>query len=311
MIGRSRVKGGSSANGEQSWRELAGSGRGKLNSAQAKRRRLNNLMRIAFICMSLCGLVAGAIYGVKFLKNREKPIQISTPSLQIENLMFETNGVLSNRWLSQSIGLNSGTTMMEADIQSIRDKLLLEPQVKSAAVERVFPSSLKITIEEHVPALRLAVQNDDGGVDVKIVSRGGVIYEGEGYQKSVLDRLPYLLPHLHTSGSYLPLVGIEQVAILLERVRLRNPALFKTWRVVSLEHYSGEAGLPGQIIEVRGTRVDRILFGASMDFDLQIDRLQEIFKYVEQRGDPSIKRVDLSLRGSAAVQFTSGRISSF
>jgi hypothetical protein len=42
-----------------------------------------------------------------------------------------------------------------------------------------------------------------------------------------------------------------------------------------------------------------------------LDRMQVIFNYLARRGDPSLKRIDLSLRGSAAVQFKSGRVSSF
>jgi hypothetical protein len=80
---------------------------------------------------------------------------------------------------------------------------------------------------------------------------------------------------------------------------------------VSLKHFSGDDDSPGQVVEIRSTRIERVLFSASKDFELQLDRLQVIFDFLAQRGDPSVKRVDLSLRGSAAVQFSSGRISSF
>ena len=311
MIGRSRIKGSSSATGEQTWRALAGPRRKKLNSTQAKKRRMNNLLRVVGFLVALSVFPALLVFAIGAFREREAPIQINTPSRVIENLIFETDGVLPDRWLGQVIGLRKGTTMMEVDLQAIKEAIEEAPQVKSASIARVFPSALKISIEEHEPVMRLAVQGADGQREQRIVSREGVIYKGAGYSKATLSRLPFVLPYRHPDGSYQPMQGIETVAGLLERARVKNPEFFRTWKVASLEHYSGEKDLPGRIIEIRSTLVKRILFSATMDFDQQLDRLQVIFNYLAQRGDPSVKHIDLSLRGSAAVQFTSGRISSF
>ena len=89
------------------------------------------------------------------------------------------------------------------------------------------------------------------------------------------------------------------------------PKLFRTWEVVSLQHYSGNLNIPGQVIEVRSTIVPRIIFGSSADYGRQLDRLSYILDYVKNQGNPSIERIDLSLRGSAAVQFSSGRVGTF
>ena len=83
------------------------------------------------------------------------------------------------------------------------------------------------------------------------------------------------------------------------------------WKVTSLEHYSGEEDLSVRLSRYEAHAWIVYSFSATLDFDQQLDRLQLIFNYLAQRGDPSVKRIDLSLRGSAAVQFTSGRISSF
>ncbi len=94
-------------------------------------------------------------------------------------------------------------------------------------------------------------------------------------------------------------------------MRSTEPKLFRTWQVVSLQHYSGDLDLPGQVIEVRSTIVPRIIFSASAGYRRQLDRLAYILEYVRNQGNPSIERIDLSLRGSAAVQFSSGRIGTF
>ena len=52
MIGGGRDKGESSASGAQSWRELAGPKRGKLKSPQARKRRVQRVVK------GLCFMVA-------------------------------------------------------------------------------------------------------------------------------------------------------------------------------------------------------------------------------------------------------------
>ena len=115
----------------------------------------------------------------------------------------------------------------------------------------------------------------------------------------------------HPEGGFRPLRGIDKVANLLETARRTQPNFYKTWQLVSLEHYSGDPELPGQVIEVRTSMVPRIIFGFNTDFAQQLDRLAVVLNYVQDRGNPAIRRIDLSLKDFAAVQFESGRISTF
>jgi len=218
---------------------------------------------------------------------------------------------LPDRWLGSVIQLGKGTTMMEVDIHAMKQSLEDQPQVVAASVGRVFPSSLKISVKEHEPVLRIAVQGPAGKPVQRIVARDGSIYKGIGYPKASLASLPFVEPFRHRNGSIRPLRGIDQVAELLAAARRKQPEFYRTWKVVSLKHYSGDPTLAGEVIEVRSSYVPRIIFGASSDFGRQLDRLKVILEYVRAKGNPSMDRIDLSLRGSAAVQFSSGRISSF
>lgn len=311
MIGKGKTKGSSSASGSQSWRELTGPRRKRLNSHQARRRRLGRIVKWG-LALVILGLGSWAIVvAVRSLSKRDEPILINTPSREIEQLIFETDGVLPDRWLGQVVELKKGMTMMEADIRAMKVLLEAQPQVRTASVERMFPNSLKIAIEEHEPVLRLAVQGRDGRTEQRIVSRAGTIYVGIGYPKGALSRLPFMEPYRHPDGNYTPIRGMDRVAELLRAARREQPEFFSTWRVVSLKHYSGEEDLLGQVIEIRSTQIDQVIFSSAKSFEQQLDRMQVIFNYLARRGDPSLKRIDLSLRGSAAVQFKSGRVSSF
>lgn len=201
--------------------------------------------------------------------------------------------------------------IMEADIFALKEKLEESGQVMVASVKRVFPSSLRIDIIERKPVMRLIVADSEGKRRLRLVARDGVVYKGVGYSADALKQLPYLQPHRQADGSYFPLSGIETVVALLDVVHDTRPKLYATWQVVSLQYYNGKSGMPGQIIEIRSTIVPKIIFGVSKDFALQLDRLVYILDYFEKNGDPSLKKIDLSLRGAAAVQLSSGRAQVF
>jgi len=311
MITGGKTKGSSSAGGSQSWRELAGRRKKHLNSPQARRRRQQRILRLGLFFLAVLSLFGGGFWLLSMLGNRDEAIQINTPSRLVERIVFDTDGVLPDRWLGSVIELKKGSTMMDVDIHAIKVDLEKEEQVLSASVERVFPSTLKISVQERVPVLRIAVEGPGGRPVERLVATDGTIYRGVGYPKPTLSNLPFLEPYRHSDGRIKPLRGIERVAELLAEARGRQPNLARTWKIVSLKGFSGDPSLIGQVIAIRSTRVPEIVFGAGSDFGQQLDRLGLILEYVRARGNPSLKRIDLSLRGSAAVQFTSGRISSF
>ena len=311
MIGSGKQKGGTSAGGKQSWRELAGPRRSRVNSPQARKRRQSKWFKFLAVFVWVLGVVGGLGWVGWTFKNRQETIPMTPSSKPIERIIFDTDGVLPDDWLSQTIKLRPGMSMMGADIHALKKSVEADVQVKSASVERVFPSDLQIRVKERVPALRLAIARADGRRQLRLVARDGVVYDGIGYSKARLKTLPFVQPYRHVDGSFFPMRGIESVAELLELARSTEPKLFSTWQVVSLQHYSGDLDLLGQVIEVRSTLVPRIIFSSSADYGRQLDRLAYILAYVSNLGNPSIERIDLSLRGSAAVQFSSGRVGTF
>lgn len=312
MIGGGKHKGSTSAGGEQSWRALAGKRKSsRIKSPQSRKRRQTQLLKLLLGLAVVLLVIGGVVWGLIALKEREEPIQISTPSKPVERVLFDTDGVLPDRWLGTVIEIRKGMTLMEIDIHAMKEDLEAHGQVASASVEREFPDALKIEVKERIPALRMRVAGAGEDFETRIVSRDGEIYEGVGYPRATLSRLPYVVPYTYPEGGVKPMRGIETVAELIDAARRTQPNFFKTWQIVNLKHYTGDPDLPGQIIEVKTSMVPRIIFGTTTDFAQQLDRLGVIMNYVQSRGNPAVKRIDLSLQGSAAVQFESGRISTF
>ena len=311
MIGRSRQKGDISANGAQSWRGLAGPRRSRIGTSMARKRRWAPLLKLVGILL-IVSVITGVLYRfVQLLDRDARGAVAAVTNNPVESILFYTDGVLTENWLQKTIDSQMGMSIMEVDIFALKAKIEENPQVKSASVERVFPSSLSIKITERKPLMRLVTASSDGKKRLRLVARDGLVYRGFDYSKNELKRLPYLLPYQNADKSYLPIRGIEQVAELLDLASSAQPELFETWQVVSLQYFNGNTSLPGQVIEVRSTLVPKIVFGASKDFSLQMDRLLYILNYFEKNGDPSLRKIDLSLRGSAAVQLSSGRAQFF
>ena len=306
MIGGGKHKGSTSASGQQSWHTLAGGRSGVgVQSPQARKRRHVQMLKLLGIFAIFVAIVAAITWGVMAIKNRQEPIQIATPSKPVDTIIFDTDGVLPSRWLGTVIELRRDTNMMEVYIYSMKQQLEAHGQVQSASVERQFPSALKIEIKEHEPVLRMRVMGADGLTETRIVSRAGTVYQGVGYPTATLGSLPFVLPYRHPETGFQPLRGIERVAELLEDTRRTQPNFYKTWQLVSLEHYSGDPEMPGEVIEVRTTMVPRIIFGLNTDFAQQLDRLGVVMQYVQSRGNPALKRIDLSLPGYNASCFYS------
>ncbi len=320
MIRRGKDKGSTGVTGKQSWRALskvASARKFPINTPQARRRRLQKIFKICGLSLLPALIFSGGLFAVSVLKKQGKEIEITPPSRPIERILFHTNGVLPDRWLSSVFDLKSGMTLMEADIYGIKSKLEAEGQVKTASVERVFPNILRINVTEHVPMLRMIVVGSSGNRELRIVSNEGIIYSGKGYGKTTLLQMPFLRPYQHANGRFEPLLGLSHLATLLETCRQHHPNEFSQWQLISLENYTGNLKMPGEVVKVTAInrrqgntspKKTRIIFSALTDFAVQLDRLRHIREVTKSIGD-TLLNVDLSLRNSAAVQFESGRTS--
>lgn len=229
----------------------------------------------------------------------------------LSKVLFKTSGVLDEQWLSNAIPIRQKKQLMAVDIFKLKMDLESYDQVSRAEVTRVFPESLKIDLIEETPLLKIKLAQSNGDPIINLVSLNGLFYEGVGYSSEFIAKLPYLIPYRRSDKSYDPVVGIGRLALLMESLAEAQIDQKLQIKIVSLENFPGEIGMPGQIIEIKTRSIPRILFGGFTDFDQQIKRLQYILSYLNGQGNPEVERIDLSLIGSAAVQFKEGRIGSF
>ncbi len=311
MKGRRRDWGESSARGDHSWHAL----RKQTNQAHGvksrtvQRRQVLLYLKRAVVGIVYIALIGGLALWVGAQLKEDGKAGALVDSKPLAEIRYKTNGVLSEARLARIIHVPAGTRLIDVDIYAIKAKLESYQQVASAVVQRELPDTLRITLVEHQPVMRMVIESGTGSKELRLVSRTGEIFEGLDQDASVIRSLPYLGPFLYPNGTYKPLRGIETVTDLLDTCRLNFPEEYQTWKVVSLKHYRGEAGLPGEVIELlskEGESTVRLIFSANLDFRLQLDRLRHIREVARGLRD-SLERVDLSLNNAAAVKFKSGR----
>lgn len=298
--------------GDQSWRNLKGAGTqsSRITTFASVYRRIRPLLKFTLLTLSLIAVFfifkAFVFDGISSEKGGRKDSQS-----YVKRVLFYTDGVLDETWLSGVIQINRNMRLIDINIFEIKHSLEEFDQVVKAEVVRVFPDALRIEIEEEIPIFKLKMQSSEGVDFLRCVGQTGVVYDGIGYSEDFLGQLPYLIPHRHSNQKYLPINGLNYVAPLLdllekeglmERIRLQS---------ISLESFSGDADFPGQIIEINSGLIPRILFSAYNDYPKQIARLNYILSYLNGSGNREVERVDLSLRDSAAVQFKGGKIDIF
>lgn len=307
-----RVQKSVSYKGEQSWHHL----NRRESSAEGVRtgftfvrsiRRWSSLLFVLLVLMATVWFFKSFVFNFSPVEGlSEEPL-----SGYLSKVLFDTDGVLDERWLSQELAFKGKQQLMDINIFEIKNQLERFAQVNQAEVIRVFPDSLRIELSEAKPLFKIKLQSSEGSTELHLVSKSGTIYKGQGYAESTISALPYLNPFRHSDKKIQPIQGLDHVADLLNALETSKLSQRIRLHSVSLESFSGDLDMPGQIIQISSGLIPEIVFSVNQEFSKQIARLNYIISYLNGRGNPDVERVDLSLRASAAVQFKEGQIDLF
>jgi len=286
----------------RTWRDIPQNVTPRAMSRVARRRQW--LRRLRWVGFG-CGLVALCV-GVLFVAHRlaEGDLQLARASNAepIREVVLRTDGVLDQAWIMRRLGLPPETTLIDLDLAALRERLLADRQVITATLTRKFPATLEVSLSERSPVARINVRS--GGPETaprpQLVARDGVVYPGNGYDARLLSELPWIggvrLRRL-TSGTggdpqFAPIFGMPLVAELLATARNEAPALYRTWRVVSLARLEGDAE-----IEVKTDTIERIIFNAreSAGFLRQVAQLDLLLDSVQPSAVGAISEINLAI----------------
>lgn len=282
----------------RTWKSISQDIKPRAMSREGKRRLTLSGLRVVGVALVIAGVAWGSWEVRQALQENPNTVPDSAKTVALKHLELRTDGVLGNDWLARTLALPKNASLMELDLQSLRQRLLASGQVTSASLTKSFPETLKVQVAERSPVARLMAELH-GEKMALLVARDGVVFEGVGYDVAMIGTLPWLdgVELKRTEGKFQPVENMGLVADLLGRARFDAEHLYKTWQVVSLARLKTD----GELI-VRTKPGTAVVFGAHGDFFQQIAKLDYHWDTLLKEASPPAK-IDLSLGREVLVSF--------
>ena len=140
----------------------------KLSSNQVRSARLRFLgLGLSLACGAL--VVVFVLWrGGEWLLDR---MIYDNDAFAIRHFDLKTDGVMSEEYLQICAGVKRGANLFVVDLNQVRRNLELVPWIKSAAVERVLPDTLKLRLTERSPVAQFITwQNQASGGVLKVTN---------------------------------------------------------------------------------------------------------------------------------------------
>jgi cell division protein FtsQ len=288
----------------RSWKDIRQGVSPRAMSKEGRRRMVFASVKFAALCVFLFGGIWAAVEVYQTWESDPARLKEPVKAVPLRQIVFATDGVLERAWLDQTLALPASTSLMTLDLAALESRLLASGQVQSVVLRRRFAdNTLMVTVQERTPVARVMVQIGEASPRMRLVARDGVVYEGVGYERTVLERLPWLdgiqLRRTVKNG-FEPIEGMERVAGLLTAAQGLIPLLCADWQVVSLARLASD-----QEIIVRSREIPEIIFDARDapgNFPRQLAKLAYIVESLKAHDAPPMKRVNLALGGQVPVE---------
>lgn len=217
-------------------------------------------------------------------------------ALPVARVEVTTDGVLSREFVLNMMELHEGETdLLALDIDVLKDRLIAIPQVRDAEVERHFPDSLAITIEEREPIVRILARRATGETIALLVDGEGYVFEGEDFDTKFLRSLPSLggVSLKREGRGYARIDGMKDVNDLLMEAKAVAPHIYRSWRVVSLEQSPN--------IVVRSKFAKEVIFEPG-NYRQDLAQLDYVLDYYRGQVVNTVASIDLTLGNQVPVR---------
>jgi hypothetical protein len=285
----------------RSWRDIPQPVKPRAMSGGGRRRLAMASLRVLGFAAVLTGVAWSCWQVAAILRHGPEKMPGVAKAIPVKDVVLVTDGVLDRErsWIGSILLLPKEASLMELDLQKLRERLLAHPQVRTATLTRNFPDTLAVTISERSPVARIKAAFVDGSHQELLVARDGVVFPGTGFDPSMVGTLPWLEGFTLTrqGGGFLPIGGMDVVAELLAKAKLEAEERYNTWEVVSL----GRLQSDGEI-EVRTQGGTKIIFGTREDYFPQLARLDLLLDTAAKaQPEKQLGEINLSLGAQVAV----------
>ena len=274
----------------------------KLSAAQRRQARLRKATLV--LGTTFCLLVGILVVwrGGEWLLRR---FVYENPAFAIHHLDVQTDGDIALQQLRHWAGVKLQDNLLALDLARVKRDLELAPMIRSAAVERVLPHTLRLRVTEREPIAQFIFpQIRAAGVQ----DRGVYLLDSEGYVMLPLEPHQRSRP-AETNGQLPVLIGVQPVD-LRPGAQAGSPQLRAALRLIEVFQYSSMAELvelkqvdltAPNVLQVTTTQGSEVTFGLS-DFELQLRRWRHVHEYGQRTGK-HIAFLDLSVSNNVPARW--------
>lgn len=282
----------------RTWRDIPQPMQTRIMGKEGKKRLAMAIGNVVGLVLLLVASGWGIYEVIGVWETNPTRITAAASGVPLKDISIRTDGVLDKAWVTRTLDIPKGATLMALNLRQLQQNLLATGQVQSAVVTRKFPDLLVVTLQERSPVARVMAQlGGTSAPQALMVARDGSVYVGSGYERTLADALPFLdgVKLIREGSGYARIDGMEQVSDLLGAARSNTPGLYRTFRVVSLARFTAD----GTIL-VKSTEVEEIAFGLREDFMRQLARLDYILEETRRQTPVAapLKAVNLAVGGN-------------
>jgi Cell division protein FtsQ/POTRA domain, FtsQ-type len=270
-------------------------------SGGGRRRWIMASLRFAGFSAVLTTIGWGAWQLAQVLRHGPDKMPSVVKTVPVKDVLLVTDGVLDHPWVVSALALPKGVSLLELNLQKLRERLLVAGQVRTATLTLNFPETLTVTLSERSPVARIKAAFPDGLHQELLVARDGVVFRGVDFDPAMIETLPWLegFTLSRQASGFLPIAGVEAVAELLAKAKLEAEERYRTWEVVSLARLASDGE-----IEVRTQSGMRVIFGTRDDYFRQLARLDLLLdKLAETHPEKIPGEINLALGSQVPVTF--------
>jgi cell division septal protein FtsQ len=216
----------------------------------------------------------------------------------LQNIDVRTKqGVVSKSEVVRWTGLETGVSILEVNLDSVRRRLEKMPNVASVTVERSFPSTILISIEERQPIARIMPVSPQGNK----LAQGVYYVDGDGFVMKPKEG-ERLRPLPMITG-----VSVDEVA---DGSRTDRPEVLSALELIKLSEYSAvrsDLDLNQLEVQRRGyllvrTQNEGLIRFRTDVLPQQMQRLEVILGYAREHGRV-VRTADLTPERNVPVTF--------
>ena len=287
----------------RSWRNIRQEVSAPAMSRRGRRRQVFAWMKAGAIGTFFAASAWGVYVVVHSWETDRATLATAVHSAPVRDIVVITDGVLNQKWVSDTLALPRTASLMALDLPALRDRLLQSGQVRVAVLARNFPDALVVTLQERTPVARVQASLGGGVARQFLVAKDGVVYDGLNYDRPMVASLPWLdgIRLVRSGSGFEPIAGMSDVSALLSMAQLQAPNLYREWIIVSLARLADR-----DEIVVKAQDIPEIIFTRKRDYFKQIAQLDYVVDATRATlPEPNLQSVNLSLDGQVPVRLQS------